>query len=318
MLEKALENFWFTRLKFTVVPEDKIVLPPYKGSTFRGGFGHAFKRAVCVADETCQDCILENVCLYSYVFDTPLPEGATIMRKYPYAPHPFVIEPPEEEQAEYTADDEIRFNLVLIGKAVGYLPYFVHAFSVLGKLGLGKGLGKYKLKEVSFYPIGGESRLLYSEESNLLKQENIKLNFKDLPIEEREELTLKLCTPMRIKYEGSLTDRLEFHILIRNLLRRTSLLSYFHCGEELTLDFKGIIEAAKEIKLEEHELEWYDWERYSARQDERMKLGGLVGQVSFSGDLRQFLPLIKLGEYLHVGKGTAFGLGRYEMAEEFS
>ncbi len=38
-----------------------------------------------------------------------------------------------------------------------------------------------------------------------------------------------------------------------------------------------------------------------------MKHGGLF----FEGDIGQFMPLIKAGEVLHVGKGTGFGLGKY-------
>jgi hypothetical protein len=32
-----------------------------------------------------------------------------------------------------------------------------------------------------------------------------------------------------------------------------------------------------------------------------------------AGLIEPFMPLIKAGEGLHVGKGTGFGLGRYEV-----
>jgi len=44
-----------------------------------------------------------------------------------------------------------------------------------------------------------------------------------------------------------------------------------------------------------------------------MKMGGFVGDISFKGDLEKFLPFIILGEYIHVGKGTSFGLGKYDI-----
>jgi hypothetical protein len=103
----------------------------------------------------------------------------------------------------------------------------------------------------------------------------------------------------------------EFHHLIRGLLRRISNLSYFHYGERLPLDFKGLIERASNIKVKDRATQWYDWERYSSRQNTRMKLGGFIGKAGFEGDMKEFMPFIKLGEILHVGKGTGFGLGRY-------
>jgi hypothetical protein len=42
------------------------------------------------------------------------------------------------------------------------------------------------------------------------------------------------------------------------------------------------------------------------------------GSITFEGDLEVFLPFLLLGEYVHVGKGTSFGLGRYEITEMFN
>src|SRR5205807_2405687 len=100
---------------------------------------------------------------------------------------------------------------------------------------------------------------------------------------------------------------------IRSLLRRLSNLTYFHCGQELRLDFKGIIDSAKQIETKDGQVQWRDWERYSARQDTKMKMGGFVGEAQYNGHVRDFVSLLKLGEVLHVGKATGFGLGKYRV-----
>ena len=41
-------------------------------------------------------------------------------------------------------------------------------------------------------------------------------------------ITISLLTPLRLRFDGHITDKIEFHVLIRNLLRRISSLSYFH------------------------------------------------------------------------------------------
>ncbi len=118
----------------------------------------------------------------------------------------------------------------------------------------------------------------------------------------------------RLYYNERLVFDLEFHILVRQLLLRISLLSYFHCGIEASmLDFKGLINKAQEVKATDRNLRWYDWERYSGRQETRINMGGFVGRIVFTGDLTPFWPYLLLGEYVHVGKGSSFGLGKYEI-----
>ena len=80
------------RFVLTLRALDVIELPPYKGSTFRGGFGTAFKKVVCTIKGTeCDNCLLKSKCIYSYIFETPPPEDYEILRKYENAPHPFII-----------------------------------------------------------------------------------------------------------------------------------------------------------------------------------------------------------------------------------
>ncbi len=77
---------------------------------------------VCaVRKNDCSDCLLKHRCAYSYVFETPPPPDTAIMRKYPKAPHPFVIEPPDEDKQVYKPGEALEFSLVLIGRGREYL-----------------------------------------------------------------------------------------------------------------------------------------------------------------------------------------------------
>jgi CRISPR-associated endoribonuclease Cas6 len=291
-------------------------LPPYKGSTLRGGFGTTFRRVVCIArDKECSECLLKGRCVYSYIFETPVPPDTKMMRKYEAAPHPFVIEPPPERKRGYEPGEEIGFGLVLVGRAIDYLPYFIYAFDELGKSGIGKGRGKFELKAVT-----SRGKTIYSSETKMLSEfgkASLPLDVGPFNSDEgpSSALTLNFLTPTRIAYDGRLTLEVGFHIIVRSLLRRISLLSYFHCDNNgpPAPDFKGIIEKAKAVKTVDKKLRWHDWERYSGRQERRINMGGFLGEISFEGDLRPFMPLIEAGEVLHVGKGTVFGLGRYEV-----
>ena len=188
-------------------------------------------------------------------------------------------------------------------------------------MGLGKGRGKFSLDEVK--RIGGRLKgngkseeTIYSAVEKILRM-NLSSSALDLsPVTcypTPPTLRLLFLTPTRLKFEGDLTSDLKFHILFRNLLRRISLLSYFHCGDELKVDFRGLIKESEAIQTQKSNLRWYDWERYSGRQDTRMKLGGFIGRVTFYGALDSFWPYLSLGEFIHVGKGSSFGLGKYEI-----
>lgn len=322
-----MEKFKLAKFKFDLTAQEKILLPSYKGSTFRGGFGHILKKIVCVnKGQTCENCLLKEKCLYISIFETSPPQDTQIMRKYPSVPRPFVIEPPLNSKREYHKEEELSFSLILIGKAIEYLPYFIFAFQELGKIGIGKGRGKYILEKVESLGLTKKGTI-FEEKDNLLYDSYHHITFHDFhklsSCLSQDKLTLKFITPTRVKYEERFTKDLEFHILIRNLLRRIFLLSYFHCDEEYKKEktsssnnstIKPLIEKAKEIKIENQNLRWYDWERYSSRQDTRMKLGGFLGEITYKGEnLKDFLPYILLGSFTHLGKGATFGLGKYEI-----
>jgi len=318
-IEKANE-FKFSKFRFYLHPLEKIYLPHYKGSALRGGFGNIFKKTVCMNSEwECNKCLLQEKCVYSYIFETPFPQNLLEKSKFKLKrpPHPYVLEPPITSKIEYNHNDELAFNLILIGRGIEYLPYFVFVFEELGKSGLGKGRGKYELVRVD----NEEEEKIY-ESGKLANKFRVK-SFQDIINEcnipeskNYQQIKINFLTPVRIILGGELTAKLDFNLFITNLLRRISWLSIVHCNEELEFDYKRFIANTDGVKTKARNVEWYDWERYSSRQDTRMKLGGFMGNITFEGDLKEFLPFIKLGEYIHIGKQTSFGLGKYEIVGE--
>ncbi len=339
-----LETFRLAKFRFTICAKEHIRFPAYKGAAFRGGFGYAFKRVVCVIkNKECGDCLLKQKCIYSYIFETPPPKDTEMLRLYPKVPHPFVIESPITEKQTFEPGETFSFHLILIGNAIDYLPYFIYTFTELGKQGIGQGRGKYDLIQIEGIDLEGKAVEIYNNKTQTLTShypiiQVHQLNYHSTvpvssPCEGEDEggvnivsqkntsqggnhynkITISLLTPLRLRFDGHITDKIEFHVFIRNLLRRISSLSYFHCGEKFQVDFKGLIEKASAVKQIKSDTHWFDWKRYSTRQEEWMSLGGVTGAVSYEGDLTEFMPLLKLGEYVHVGKGTSFGLGKYEI-----
>jgi len=302
----------FEKYKFILKPVEDISLPAYKGSTLRGGFGVSFKKICCIQKsiKNCYECLLKNKCIYFYIFETSPHPNLKYLKNLKDIPRPFVIEPPLETKQIYKKEENLEFNLILIGKSIKYFPYFILAFKELGKIGIGKGRGRYSLYKVENF----KNNIIYNSEDGIIRKVNSKINIDEnaeFPI--NNSLSLNFITPTRIKYKDDLVVIPEFHILIRSLLHRISSLSYFHCNKELKLDYNLLILKAEDVKIEKNNLKWTDWERYSSRQDTKMKLGGFIGDITYKGNFKDFSRLILIGEQIHIGKNCTFGLGKYEI-----
>jgi len=323
-VNNCFTDFKFAMSSFEMVlqAKDKAYLPAYQGSTLRGAFGRAFRTVTCAVRRTdCSDCLLKDKCVYAYVFETPRPEGAEMMRLYPTVPHPFILEPPTDGPQEISPGQALKMGLTAVGRGLEFLPYYVYAVRQMGRQGLGRRLARFELDSVTQTGwLNRSSKPVFRAGEEKLERPNPPVVWEDIVSlaetpEKIERIGLEFQTPLRIKFGGRFVADLEFHHLVRNLLRRLSALAYFHCGWSGQLDFRSLIKKSETVRTLESGLQWRDWERYSSRQQERMKMGGLVGSISFTGGLTEFLPLLYLGELVHVGKGTSFGLGKYQIME---
>lgn len=79
-------------------------------------------------------------------------------------------------------------------------------------------------------------------------------------------------------------------------------------------DWRGLKDHAATLQIDESGLRPVAWRRHSARQgDTPIRMEGLRGVVTLSGDLAPLWPLLTLGALTHAGSHAAQGLGRYEL-----
>lgn len=289
-----------------------IQLPAYAGSAWRGVLGHALKRTVCVTREPrCDACLLYRSCVYPYVFETPPPADATKLRKYPAAPHPFVVEP-WPDCRDVAQDAVFGLDLVLIGRGQAQLPYFIEALRRAGETGVGSGSGRYTITAVAEECADAWTDL-WRPGAPLAPAAAAPCAV--APPAGR--VRIELLTPLRIRRDNDLItpDRLRFRDLFSTLLRRISLLSYFHTDTPLETDFRALVQAAETIDWQATDLRWHDWTRYSSRQHALLQMGGVVGTLTLpAAGLEPFWPYLWLGQWTHVGKAAVMGLGRYRLA----
>lgn len=261
-------------------------------------------------------CERKENCAYGYVFETPVPADAAVLKNLSDVPRPFVIEPPLDRKMRYAVGESLDWRVVLIGNGIQHLPYFVLAFKMLGAIGIGKARGKFTLETVeAVHPFQESVKPVYSVEDGALRAEELSVRFPDLQERARafppDRVTLRFLTPTRIKHQNEWVTAPDFHILMRAILRRVSSLYYFHCGEQWETDYRGIIAQAQQIEMTQAKTQWIEWERYSARQEKKIELGGFIAEASYAGNLESFLPLLLIGQLVHVGKACVFGNGQY-------
>lgn len=300
--------------------ENQAILPRYKGSTFRGVFGHALKKVVCALKiQECTQCMLQAQCIYPLVFETPSVRTPPDNSNISSVPHPFVIEPPKTFKTDFTVNDSFNFNLLLFGDMNKNLPYFIYAFDQMGSFGVGKRInnrrGKFFLKQVRYM-----NNTIYSDKEKKLTMtgplQNLWEQCHENTSKQVSQIKLILETPLRFKRKNRISDALPFHVLVRLMLRRISSLMACYGSGEPDLDYKGLVNKAENIQVQDSNLQWTDWQRYSARQEKKMNMGGLTGNIIYKGELDEFLPLIEFCTKVHLGKQTTFGLGRIFMEKE--
>lgn len=303
------------RLRLHFRATQAVRLPDYAGSMWRGAFGHALKRTVCVTKlPTCPPCLLYRSCVYPYVFETPPGPDAAKMRRYEAAPHPFVLEPDDGGDRALAPGDSVSLRLLIIGNASRYLGYFVHALASAAERGLGRGKGRLTLHGVEQeVPVGsGDWREIYRPGETFDASAPATVELPPSP----GRTTLEFVTPLRLQRDGrNLTpETLRFADFFVRLMRRMSMLSQFHTDTPFETDFRALKHKAEEIGFESGRLRWHEWTRYSSRQQTTMEMGGVVGSAAV--DLRahpELWPWLWIGQFVHVGKATSMGLGRFQV-----
>jgi hypothetical protein len=373
----VLREFKITLLRFTLHALEPVGLPSFSGSTFRGAFGAEFRRIACLP--LCHDpgdCMIAAQCAYARIFEAkPVKEGYTPAGDGGL-PRPFVIHPPVGGRG-IEPGQRFTFHLALVGSAADYVPYFILAWRELGRAGLGRGRGRFKLETVescasiderpndaavshgdhaatNYQGRGTQNptRLIYSSKDELVRNSLEHLTAErllslhptlgstnggssppgagvgedahtpDIPSDIASgapalegRLSIEMVTPLRLKSKGEfLRSDLPFAALAGALLRRLETLSFFYGPGSLGLDYRALMEKARQARTLSSNLRWVEWERYSSRQDRRVPWGGTLGRAEYVGDVRAFMPFLALGEILGVGNNCVFGLGRLRVS----
>ncbi len=314
----GLDRLTIHRYDLLLVAREHVIAPADRlPNMLRGAFEMAFRRLVC-HDVTldCPVCPLLGQCPYPAVFRPSPPPGSDRLSKAQDLPRPFVFEPPVTHADRLAAGDELRIGLTVFGTANRWVPYLVVALRALAERGLGPTRGQLFLTRVT--ALGPSiAHEVFDVGSNVVRPSTDGLRLPNLVAlisdSDARRVRVRFLTPTTLKREGRLVERPSFADLVCRIRDRLSSLAAFFGDGPLDMDFAGVGRVAANVCTAECHTEWVRRTRRSSRTGHVHELSGFVGEAVYEGDLGPWMPLLRMGEAVHVGKYAVWGNGRLRL-----
>jgi hypothetical protein len=208
-------------------------------------------------------------------------------------PRPFVFRAAHLDGLRLEAGEAFHFDLHLFDLSAETAALFTAACHDVCRAGIGPRRGRALLEAVETLPASA-----------------IRL---DVP-EPAGAVRVVFSTPTELKAGEALAVRPEFPILFARLRDRISTLLALYGAGPLDLDYRGAGERAGRIRMTRCELECVRLERRSSRTGRSHPLGGFRGIAEYAGDLAEFMPYLRAGEWTGVGRQTVWGKGAIQVA----
>ncbi len=260
----------------------------------------------------------ENSALVDFI-NPLLPEDPYVRRILQKPSPPFVIQAAESDDALLEAGDILVLKVLLFGNLGENVGRLAHLLQLLGKTGLFMSEGRFDLSMVVARDQAGNQQLLWrgGELPNLftVPQINLLWHIEDRALQNVDPV-LTFLTPARLLSQGKPLFSPAFIDIFPFILRRVTAMLYFWSGAELAGDPRYFLSLANEIEEVSNDLVWQDWRQMdgSSRQQE---LGGLLGALSLGQiDSEILLNILLLGELMHIGRGAAYGAGKYRLGRQ--
>ena len=267
----------------------------------RGGFGHAFRRLCCIPQckdaRTCPSMAPARTRQFLSPRRRPMRTGS---RRIKTSPALLSFARPTTQQTRFEPGQRFEFGLVLIGRALDFLPYFVLSFRELAAEGLGLNRARCNLDRVEQIklPLDGaapqdcRTEIVYTAEDQLFRavealgaDEWIKSRRQELFACQRSagvlagisfgckdntthnsqltRLTIRFLTPTFLRADGEAIRRPEFHHVFKRLRDRINALSTFFGDGPLDADFSELGKRAEQVRTVFCDVKWI--ERFQLR-----------------------------------------------------
>lgn len=318
--DSLMQGMSVHHLRFTVQPTESIVFDAQAGSALRGALYQSLSENFCsepgipLSPDHTEHC---PVCWLLAAEDPNASRGENI-------PRPLTVEPPVGDTL-FHPSRSLAFGFSLIGKAQNLFPYLARAVERMGRIGVGKGRGRFRLTGISEYSplLDAERPLLngrvVSAPTLQVTTPRVMEAASTMP---QARITLEFLTPLRLIKNEQLVKYPDPLTFLQRLLERCQgMVAYYADTPSSGIDTNArwaaeldqIKNAAAGIRIAYDDTQWAEAHSGSRRQGRYTPISGLVGTVRFEGDLSSVLPWFLWGASLHVGKNAVKGNGWYRI-----
>lgn len=328
-----LEDLPLTRLRFDLEAQEASDVPAYKGDLLRMALLWWLSEFWCTMPDRCRNgCRRPDVCMFGRLCEPPVnpgwsPQLLRLMGDTP--PSAYALWDLQDRRGHLEAGTAWGFEMTLIGElALRQIPAIVAAIQQGAEQGMGRIRLRSRLRQVVSCGTSPDCCLATEKPQDdgmaLTWQgyhlDDIVFGYKQAsdwaqafsqPV---RTLNLRYLSPVKIKERGQWVETPDFSAVMRAVVRRLRILSEVHgAGEWPQAEFGPLLDLAETVHLEHHETMWGGYTRRS-KQSGEYDAEGFLGQAWYSGDdLRPLLPVLWLGQWLHIGKGYVMGNGRYSI-----
>lgn len=301
-LQPNMHTQSITRIQVSLQVKSPVAWPHYAGSTLRGAWGRALRRAACITGQShCQGCPVRAHCAYGDLFD-PAPPAQPLHPSFRDGVPRYLLLPPALGACKLVPSQTQDFELRLLPGAQSHLS--------LVRSTLASTLAR-ELFQPNTWCLQGIQEDTVQHPSLPQPPATIQAH--------SAQVTLRWHTPLRLQLAGRVLfkpEQLDASTLVRAAHRR--LLQWCQLSGQQPPQQTPWLDLAQQCSLQTSNLRWHDIDRRSGTQQQRVPMGGLIGSARLGGPqlaMSSVMSLLNWVEPLHLGKDTVMGLGRFQVQD---
>ena len=299
-LEKMLQRVDYTTIYYQLRFEEDFLLPAYGLLRLRRELNRLLKSGL--SDNG-------NPACFRNLLQPALPTDPVLLRRVQQPAPGFVVRIDSLQPRKFLAGELLRIPVCFFARGMTLIEPFTRLLEALGPIGLCGKAGRFQLETILADSGQSDQAELWSGGPFPLELTIFDLTRQTVDCS-TAAVKFEMLTPGRLLKNSRPLFRADFAEIFPFILRRVTGMLAVWADLEDSFDAQHLLECASRLSETENRLSWQDWRPLQQHEE----VGGLCGSVCLSGDqLVELLPILQIGELFGIGKGAAFGAGRYRL-----